>query len=157
MEHNLVFSNNNGKHQKKFIDVRDDIKYLRDVVLKSTPKKVKLPVKSSDEHTACQVYIEKDYDEHCLGSEDLPDFTYESITWDSKRNKADHLSTKEEANQRLDEYDCLIRFYRTVYKGVDFVADDVMEEGLANPFKVKNDIYKFKRIQMLGTVYGSVA
>lgn len=111
-----------------------------------------IAVEPSIELFQCMKYSElpKSGDERCGGFESLPQFSLESISW--SRSPITSLNKTVEKGQTMDEYSCLVEYYRDLYGFLLKRDDDMIED---NELVVKNFIKKFKRIQILGYIYYS--
>lgn len=123
----------------------NELTLLRNALLNEGNRR-KFKVESSAEFTACVGYSKKDGD--CCGYEKMPEFSYESIKWDTKK-KPSRLSD----NDECDQYSCLFRYYEDLY-AYSFVDEDtmVLED---DQVRIENEIHKFKKIKILGYMYGT--
>lgn len=90
-------------------------------------------------------------DVFCGGFEPLPQFSLDSIRW--SRTGITSLSKTIEEGEELDEYSCLVEYYRDFYSFPLKRDDDMIDYD--EPI-VKNMIKKYHSIQVLGYRYYSV-
>jgi hypothetical protein len=89
--------------------------------------------------------------ERCCGYEPLPQFSLDSITW--LPNSSTSLNKTIEEGQTMDEYSCLVEYYRNLYKFPLKRDDDKIEHS---ELTVKNVVKKFDSIAILGYKYYSI-
>lgn len=100
---------------------------------------------------SCYLYAEKEHEESCIGYEELPPISYDSIKWSPSAKGAELVSSKDQENP--NEYECLVHYYLYNARYEKVFSEDAMYGD--DLFVVRNSIKKFTSIRIAGYRYDS--